>query len=49
MSIQSLETDGSDENMIRLTRLLRRLCEYAAQLSLVLLQDYTDEQCWRQG
>ena len=29
--------------MIRLTGLLRRLCEYAAQLPLVLVQDYTDE------
>ena len=43
MSIQSLETDGSDENTIRLTGLLRRLCEYAAQFPLVLVQDCTDE------
>ena len=43
VSMQSLETDGSDENMIRLTGLLRRLCEYSAQLPLVLVQDYTDE------
>ena len=43
VSIQSLETDGSDENMICLTGLLRCLCEYAAQLPLVLVQDYTDE------
>ena len=43
VSIQSLETDGSDVNMIRLTGLLRRLREYAAQLPLVLVQDCTDE------
>ena len=42
VSIQSLENDGSDGNMIRLTGLLRRLCENAAQLPL-LVQDYTDE------
>ena len=41
-SIQSLESDGSDENMIRLTGLLRRLSEYSPQLPLVLVQDYTD-------
>ena len=43
MTIQSLETDGSDVNMIRLTGLLRCLCEYVAQLPLVLVQDYMDE------
>ena len=43
VSIHSLETDGSDENMIRLTGLLRRLCECAAQLPLVLVQDCTEE------
>ena len=43
VSIQCLKTDGSDENMIRLTGLLRRLCECSAQLPLVLVQDYTDE------
>ena len=43
VSIQSLETGGSDENMIRLTVLLRRLSEYSAQLPLVLVEDYTDE------
>ena len=42
-SIQPLETDDSDENMIRLTGLFRRLCAYFAQLPLVLLQDYTYE------
>ena len=47
VNIQSLETDGSDENMIRLTGLLRRLCEYSAQLKLVLVQDYTDEVLWK--
>ena len=40
---QSLETDGGDENMIRLMGLLRRLCVYDAQMALVLVQDYTDE------
>ena len=43
VSMQSLETDDSDENMIRLTGLLRRLCEYSPQLRLVLVQDYTDK------
>ena len=43
VSMQSPETDGSDENMIRLTGLLWHLCEYSAQLPLVLVQDYTDE------
>ena len=47
VSIQSPETDGSEENMIRLTGLLRRLCEYSAQLPLVLVQDYTDEVLWK--
>ena len=43
MSIQSFETDGSDEEMIRLTGLLRRLCAYSPQLPLVLVQNNTDE------
>ena len=47
VSRQPLETDGSDENMIRLTGLLRLLCEYSAQLPLVLVQDYTDEVLWK--
>ena len=35
MSRQSLAADSSDENMIRLTGLLRCLCEYSTQLPLV--------------
>ena len=33
--MQSLETDDSDDNMIRLTGLLRRLCEYSLLLPLL--------------
>ena len=43
VSKQSLETDGGDENMVRLMGLLRHLCVYDAQMPLVLVQDYTDE------
>ena len=42
VSIKSFETYDNDKNIIRLTGLLRRLCEFAAQLPL-LVEDYTDE------
>ena len=56
VSIHSLETDRSDENMIRLTGLLRRLCEYIPHSCRWCWFKTTRtrcrgkaQQCWRQG